>query len=147
MTAIDGLRIEEVSGGADMEAALAIRHEVFCVEQGVDQEEEFDGRDGVCRHYLARLDGRAVGAARTRPLGEGEAKIERVAVLRDLRGRGIGRALMERTIGDLARSGLARIVVHAQRHAETFYASLGFVTHGGVFDEAGIPHVKMVRTV
>lgn len=145
MTAVEAFFIDEVSGAAEMEAALAIRHAVFCIEQGVAKQEEFDGRDGDCRHYLARLDGRPVGVARTRPLGAAEAKIERVAVLRDLRGRGIGRALMERTIDDLARSGTARILVHAQCHAESFYASLGFAADGDAFEEAGIPHVRMVR--
>lgn len=141
------LRIDEIAGEADMDAAFAIRNEVFCIEQKVDRDEEFDGRDDQCRHYLARLDGRPVGAARIRVIDDAETKIERVAVLADLRGQGIGRVLMERTIADVAGSGTRRIVLNAQCHAETFYAALGFVTEGGVFDEAGIPHVRMVQTV
>jgi len=147
MTTQDGLAIEEIRDGPGMEAALDIRHRVFCVEQGVSKAEEFDGRDRECRHYLARLNGAPVGAARTRPLDGGAAKVERVAVLSEHRGRGIGRALMDRTVDDLVKAGLASVVVHAQCHAEPFYRSLGFVTEGGVFDEAGIPHVRMVRTL
>ena len=145
MAETERLDIAEITGSEDMDAAFAIRHEVFCVEQQVDEDEEFDGLDGDCRHYLARLGGAPVGAARTRSLNADEAKIERVAVLKDKRGYGVGRALMARTIADVERAGARQIVVNAQTHAETFYASLGFVAEGGVFDEAGIPHVRMVR--
>ena len=139
------LEIAEITSPEDTKAAFAIRHEVFCVEQEVDVEEEFDGLDDTCRHYLAHLDGTPVGAARIRILNADETKIERVAVLKDKRGYGVGQALMTRTIDDVERSGVKRIIVNAQTHAETFYAALGFVAEGGVFDEAGIPHVRMVR--
>ena len=135
--------IEEIFAARDRAAAHAIRRAVFCAEQGVDPGEEFDGLDGQCRHYLARLGDRAAGTARLRRAAPGELKIERVAVLRPLRGRGIGRALMRRVIADAHAAGAAVIAIHAQCHARDFYAALGFAAVGGVFDEAGIPHVRM----
>lgn len=140
----EGLEIQRIASHADMEAALAVRHQVFCVEQGIAKDDEFDGRDSDCRHYLARWAGAPVGAARVWPVDGEETKIQRVAVLATWRRRGIGRALMERAIADLARAGVPRIALTAQCHAESFYAGLGFVTEGGVFDEVGIPHVRMV---
>lgn len=149
MRATDGLSIVEITAKADRDAAYAVRYQVFCVEQQVDKSIEFDGLDDECRHYLARLEGVPVGAARVRSLDGGDVKIERVAVLKDRRGLGIGWTLMRRVIADLeaAPDGKAapRIVLNAQCHAESFYAALGFVTRGDVFDEAGIPHVHMVR--
>ena len=141
MSAVD---IVEIADAEDMERAFAIRRTVFCAEQGVSREEEFDGRDGACRHYLAFAGGDTVGTARLRDAGSGEVKIERVAVLEPHRGNGFGTALMRRTIADAESSGADTIAIHAQRHAETFYEDLGFVTQGGVFEEAGIPHVRMV---
>ncbi len=138
--------IIEITDAQDMERALAIRRVVFCDEQGVSREEEFDGRDADCRHYLAVAGGEAVGVARLRDAGGGEVKIERVAVLKAHRGNGFGQALMRRTIEDAAKSGAKTIAIHAQFHAEEFYRGLGFVTHGGMFEEAGIPHVRMVFT-
>lgn len=140
------LQIVEIATEPDREAAFAIRREVFCVEQGVDAAEEFDGRDPESRLYLARRAGTAVGTARLRATGPGEAKIERVAVLASERGKHIGRALMHRTMADAHAAGIMRIVIHAQCHAEGFYAALGFVRVGGVFEEAGIPHVRMEWT-
>lgn len=137
-----GFDISEPADPADMAACFAIRREVFCVEQGVAEDHEIDGRDPECRHYLLRLGGSAVGTARVRPVEPGMSKIERVAVLKAYRGRGLGFALMRHVLRE---PGCGRAVLHAQTHSEGFYRALGFETEGEPFDEAGIPHVRMVR--
>ena len=136
--------IEAVATPRDMEAAFAIRREVFCGEQGVAEEAEIDGLDDACRHYLVRLDGHAIGTARVRGIDGGDEKIERVAILAARRGAGYGVALMVRIMDDLQAAGARRIVLNAQCRVEAFYARLGFVAEGAVFEEAGIPHVRMV---
>ncbi|MDE0059580.1 MAG: GNAT family N-acetyltransferase [Defluviicoccus sp.] len=128
-----------------MAACLAIRREVFCIEQGVSEELEIDGRDPQCRHFLLRLDGLAVGTARVRPLEPGVAKIERVAILARHRGGGLGSALMRHLLLRLDDAGCVTALLHAQAHSETFYRALGFATEGAPFEEAGIPHVRMTR--
>ena len=143
MSRMNELEIVEIAADADRGAAFAIRRAVFCVEQGVDAAEEFDGRDPESRLYLARHAGRPVGTARLRATGPAEAKIERVAVLAPERRKHIGRALMRRTMADARAAGVRRIVIHAQCHAEAFYEALDFVRVGGVFEEAGIAHVRM----
>ena len=125
-----------------MDAARHIRQTVFCEEQGVSAADEWDGKDPACEHFLV-LDGdRALGCARMRPYGPGTYKIERVAVLKDHRGRGAGAAIMAEI---LRRLDKATIVLNAQLAVESFYAGLGFVSEGDVFVEAEIPHVHMVR--
>ena len=136
------LTIADIDGEDDLNAAFAIRREVFCGEQGVAEAEEIDGLDPDCRHYLAWLAGNAVGTARTRPLAGGGVKIERVAVRKRLRGSGIGKALMIRVLADIT-AGPA--VLNAQLAVEGFYAKLGFVSEGEIFQEAGIDHVRMVK--
>ena len=138
------IEIIEITEPTDQETAFAIRHAVFCDEQQVDPEEEFDGQDEFCRQYLARYNGVATGTARIRDAGDNVIKIERVAVLAPERGNGIGKALMIRTINDARRtSDSVTIAIHAQCHAEEFYEALGFKRLGGVFDEANIPHIRM----
>lgn len=140
MTDID---IIEISSDEDMEKAFEIRRIVFCDEQKVDAEEEFDGLDNECRQYLALRHGEAVGTARIRKDSAEKTKIERVAVLIEERGSGIGKLLMERTVNDARLDGAAKIAIHAQCHAEEFYLQLGFVRIGDIFEEANIPHVYM----
>ena len=138
------IAIRDADGPGDMTACFAIRRAVFCVEQGVSEALEIDGRDPDCRHFILRIDGRAVGTARVRPLEPGVAKIERVAILAQHRGGGLGGALMRHVLAALDAQGLAALL-HAQAHSETFYRALGFSTEGAPFEEAGIPHVRMTR--
>ncbi|MBB3140270.1 GNAT family N-acetyltransferase [Halomonas organivorans] len=121
------------------EAAGEIRRVVFIEEQAVPREEEWDGRDPQCVHFLALADGRTVGTARLLPDGH----IGRVAVLAEARGLGIGLALMKAAIIAARRRGFSTVELAAQTHALAFYERLGFQAHGETFLDAGIPHRNM----
>ena len=127
---------------ARMEAARRIRAAVFCDEQGVPADLEWDGKDHLCEHFLLELDGAAIGTARVRPYGPSIFKVERVAVLKGLRGQHAGKAIMDYILERLRESGT--VVLNAQSQVEDFYQRLGFVREGEVFEEAGIDHVHMV---
>lgn len=137
------LQIVEIAQPAELESAYAIRRSVFCDEQKVESDLEFDGLDDACRQYLATWKNQPMGTARLRDAGDGVVKIERVAVLLEARGKGIGKALMERTMEDARCGGAGTIAIHAQCHAEKFYEALGFRRIGGIFEEANIPHIRM----
>ncbi len=119
---------------------LAVRRAVFVVEQGVPEEREVDEHDTVSAHFLARdAAGRAIGTARLLPTG----RIGRVAVLAEWRRSGVGRALMLAVQAAARERGERRLHLHAQVSSIPFYESLGFVVHGGEFEEEGIPHREM----
>ena len=94
------LLVEKVTGKAGMDLALNIRHTVFVIEQGVNPEDEYDQFEDEATHFLASLNGKAVGTARYRftPYG---IKLERFAVLKEARGRGVGQALVSAVLRDL----------------------------------------------
>lgn len=140
---MSGLTIRVVSYVAEKATIQAIRYQVFQLEQSVDPALEFDGRDETAIHLLALLKGEAVGTARIRLLNSQLAKIERVAVLSDCRGQGIGRRIMEEAIVFLNTKNIPEIKINAQLYAQAFYQKLGFEQQGEAFDEAGIPHVEM----
>jgi len=121
------------------EAAGEIRRRVFIEEQQVPREEEWDGRDSDCRHFLALHEGNPLGTARLLP----DAHIGRVAVLAEARGLGIGVALMRAAIDAARRDGHARVELAAQTHALAFYEHLGFMAVGDEFLDADIPHRNM----
>lgn len=135
--------VARVATEEERQQAFSLRHTVFVDEQKIGKEIEFDGLDGDCEHFLASVDGRPVGTLRTRPIGHGKAKIERVAVLQDMRGRHVGVALMEAAVAHLREHCLTEAKLHAQTNVEKFYAKLGFASYGGVFEEDGIPHIAM----
>jgi predicted GNAT family N-acyltransferase len=128
----------------EREAAYAIRRIVFQDEQKVPAEEEFDADDEVAVHVIALDDDTAIGTGRV-VFHADHAKIGRMAVVREWRGRGVGRALLEALVREAARQGATRALLHAQVQAIGFYERAGFTAFGEVFDEAGIPHRRMVR--
>lgn len=81
------------------------------------------------------------------PGSEGTLKTERVAVVADRRGEGIGRELMVAVERAVAAAGYDRIVLHAQIPVIGFYESLGYDTVGDRFEEAGIPHRRMTKVL
>ena len=76
---------------------------------------------------------------------DGFAKAERVAVLRDRRTSGVGRALMEALEAEAARLGHDSVKLGAQVSALGFYEKLGYTVYGPEFDDAGIPHRMMKK--
>lgn len=125
--------------------ALAVRHTVFVEGQGIDEDRELDGLDDESVHVVAYDDGDPIGAARLREPEAGTGKVERVAVREERRGEGWGRRVMETVHTEARDRGFTRLVLHAQTEVEAFYRRLGYRTVSDEFEEAGIPHVEMVR--
>lgn len=136
------LAVFEIETPVQMEQAHAIRRRVFIEEQRVPEEIELDEDDAHAFHVLATVDGRAVGCGRFVAHGK-FVKIGRMAVLAELRGRGIGRAILEFLMERARQRGFRRAVLHAQLTAEGFYLKSGYVPVGEVFEEAGIAHRRM----
>jgi predicted GNAT family N-acyltransferase len=144
MTTSTAPEIRLVAGNGEREAALALRHRVFCEEQGVALDLEADGRDGEALHVVAVSDGVVVGTCRL-VFDQGTAKLGRMAVEPVARGRGIGGALLARSEREARAAGAHRIALHAQARARDLYARGGFVVRGETFEEAGIEHVLMEK--
>jgi predicted GNAT family N-acyltransferase len=128
----------------DVDGALAVREEVFCREQGVSREEEIDGRDGEALHLLALAphDGRVIGTLRLL-IDAGTAKVGRVAVERDWRGRGIASRMLEIALARAREQGCVRARLAAQLTATGVYLRAGFEVESEPFEDAGIEHVWM----
>ena len=133
--------------GAEREAAIAIRHVVFVEEQQVPIELERDGRDDEADHFLGRVAGVPAAAARLVSDTPGVGTAQRVAVLPPLRGTGVGAAIMAALEEQARRRGLRAIELHAQVPVRGFYERLGYTAFGDEYDEAGIPHISMSKSL
>jgi len=123
------------------QTALAIRRKVFVVEQNVSEEEEFEFED-QCTHFLIYYKRKAVGTARHR-LTEKGIKLERFALLKETRGKGVGRDLLRFVLTN-ARQYQKPIYLNAQVAVVDFYKKQGFVINGAKFVEANIDHYPMI---
>lgn len=89
------------------------------------------------------LGGRLLGIASFLTPAQGVWRLRGMAVVEELRGRGIGRALIEHAHAHLA-GRLQGIWCNARTHACGFYERLGFVRCGDAFELPGIgEHYRM----
>lgn len=135
------IKINQIRSKKNLEHAFLIRRQVFCIEQNVPEEIEMDEFDDVATHILAYVHEKPVGTARWRFSAEG-AKMERFAVLKEYRGKGVGEALVKYILNELKESDF--IYLNAQETVIGFYEKFGFAAVGNRFLEAEIPHKKMI---
>ena len=128
---------------SNTEDICAIRYEVFVEEQNVPEELEIDGLDNEAKHVLAFVN--EVPIATGRILSDGH--IGRVAVLEKHRGLGIGKLIMKELVKCAQDMNLEKVWLSSQWHAHSFYLDLGFVCVGEIYEEAGINHIKMFRSL
>jgi len=123
----------------------AIREAVFMREQGVSAILEWDGLDETCRHALAlNAKGDAIGCGRIAlPKGRSPARIGRLAVLPEWRGKMVGTALLEALLDHARDMHYPQVMVNAQVQALPFYYRFGFEEEGKEFLDAGMPHIKL----
>jgi predicted GNAT family N-acyltransferase len=129
-----------------MDAALALRHEVFCREQGVPEHEELDGRDAEGVHLVAIGGDELVGTCRLLRIGS-TVQFSRLAVRTDARRQGIATALLELAETETRATGGRRLVLHAQTYARELYEHVGYRARGRPFVEAGIEHIAMEKVL
>jgi low affinity Fe/Cu permease/predicted GNAT family N-acyltransferase len=139
---METLQVQKVTNNDDLEKVFAIRKIVFVGEQNCPPELEWENED-VSTHFLALSDSNPCGASRWRKTDNGY-KLERFAVLKQFRGRGVGKALVTAVLNDLP-ADADYIYLNAQLDAMRLYAKFGFVAEGDQFEEAGIQHFKMVK--
>ena len=137
------IAIYEVSSLEDFQKCMDIRIAVFVEDQNVPIAEEADGKDSKCKHHLLTVDALPVGTARVHYIGN-VAKIERVAILKDYQGAGLGKKLMEYIIAGLhSDKKVEKAKLSSQIYAIPFYKSFGFTVCSEEYTDAGIPHKDM----
>lgn len=123
--------------------AKYIRKRVFVDEQGVMPEEDFDGSDNYSESVVLYCDDKPVVTGRIIIGGRGEALIGRVACLKEVRGTGLGRVLVNELLRRCSEKGFDTVYVHSQTRAQGFYQKLGFKAYGEIYMEADIAHINM----
>jgi predicted GNAT family N-acyltransferase len=136
--------VRVAANSSEVDEALELRRRVFVGQQGVTLEADRDGLDQVALHVVAIDGGNVVGTCRLvfdGPL----ARLGRMAVEDDYRGRGLGAAILAEAEHQALAAGSERIRLHAQLAARSLYERSGFVVQGQEFMEEGIPHLTMEK--
>ena len=96
-------------------------------------------------HIAAFEDEQMLGCCMLVEEGPQTVRLRQMAVINDLQGKGIGRALMQ-FAENLARDrGYRKITMHARKNAVGFYEKMGYRKFGDEFQEITIPHYVMEK--
>jgi len=137
----------QVATAADRAEIAALRTRVFVAEQGVPPELERDAADETAVHVLSRdAAGRVVATGRLLVHGS-SAAIGRMAADASVRGRGHGAAVLAELHRQAVARGVTEVELHAQVSARGFYERAGYAAVGMEYEEAGIAHITMRRSM
>ncbi len=132
--------IKEVRWSTHEAALRLVREQVFIVEQHVPVEMEWDADDTNATHLIAfDYQQKAIGCARVLDNGS----IGRMAVVKERRGSGLGKGLLEKAIQVCEKRNLKKVKLSAQTQAIQFYQKSGFIVCSDPYLDAGIWHVDM----
>lgn len=140
------MNVEVAKSEDQIQEVFHIRKMVFVEEQHVPLEEEIDEYENDSTHFVLYDEDKAVGAGRFRIL-DGVGKVERICVLKSIRGKGAGRELMLAIEEYAKRQPLSQLKLNAQTYAIPFYEGLGYHVTSDEFLDAGIPHKTMKKTI
>ncbi|OBZ89738.1 hypothetical protein A0J61_02201 [Choanephora cucurbitarum] len=149
------VNISQIKG--DYTRTIAVRYNVFVVEQGYHAKWQMDDIDHLGIHWIATADqvdeqgvticpNVDIGTIRLIPKHDGLVKLTRFAVIKEARGLKVGQALVKVFVKYCQEHGYHTIVLHSQYPRRGFYQKVGFVLEEGdddIFDEAGTPHVRL----
>ena len=128
--------------------AQPVRTQVFVLEQGIDAKDEWDTADADAVHaVITNRFGHPLGTARLLKKSPGVAQIGRMAVVRVMRGSGLGGQLLNALVDIAKARGDKEVRLHAQTSAQAFYAREGFMPVGEPFHEVGIAHIEMRKAL
>lgn len=130
----------------ELYAILRLRSEVFVVEQNCVFL-DMDNKDQRCHHLMGWRGGSLLGYSRV--IGAGisyvESSIGRIVSSPAVRGEGVGRELLNKSIDTLYMlHGKQPVRIGAQLYLKSFYESFGFVQKGEIYLEDGIEHIEML---
>ena len=132
-------------GTAEYQDAIKLRNEILRKPLGLSFEEDELQKEAENMHMAAYEDDRMLGCCMLVDEGDKTVRLRQMAVVNDVQGKGIGRALMT-FAENLARDrGYKRITMHARKNALGFYEKLGYKKYGAEFMEITIPHYVMEK--
>lgn len=142
------VKVKKAESKNMLDACLDVRNAVFTVEKDIPKEIEVDENDSLnsrCDHFLAEYDGKPAGAFRCMQAGDDTVKLQRFCILKEYRNQGLGRKMTAFAEQYYRNNSFKKIELDAKFTVFEFYEKCGYRKVSDPFEEAGIPHVKMVK--
>lgn len=132
-------------GTTEYEQMIRLRYEILRKPLGLSFSKDELEKEKSNLHIAAYEDDQMLGCCMLVEEEPGTVRLRQMAVLNDLQGKGIGKALMQ-FAENLARDrGYKKITMHARKNAIGFYEKMGYKKIGSEFEEITIPHYVMEK--
>lgn len=145
--------VKPITTRQDLLSALQLRRCVFVDEMNIPSNCEYDQYDrfpipsGII-HFLVSHDSDAIATCRVNVSTSNGAKLERMAVAKCARRKGVGGALLKHVEEcELVKQTKGPLYCSAMKDKQLFYANAGWTVeegHGNMI-EVGLPHVLMLK--
>jgi predicted GNAT family N-acyltransferase len=134
-------------GTEEYRQMLQLRNEILRKPLGLQFDEKEIEKEKNNMFMVAYEDERMLGCCMLVEEEPDTVRLRQMAVVNDVQGKGIGRALMQ-FAENLARDrGYRRITMHARKNALGFYEKMGYKKKGEEFEEITIPHYVMEKAL
>ncbi|MBL7765034.1 MAG: GNAT family N-acetyltransferase [Chitinophagaceae bacterium] len=129
------------------EDVLHLRNEVLRKPIGLNLFEE-DLREDRDQYIIIATDVKTLmGCIMLKIVDEKTVKFRQMAIYPNYQQQGIGRGIMHYAEIFCLLNEYHKVELHARISAKDFYSRLGYQTVGEEFEEVGIPHIKMVKSL
>ncbi len=145
----DNLVIKKATTKSLLSDVFFIRTSVFIIEQQISANDEYDSHEDDYTSYVLYVNNNRAATIRyTFDVKTRTVTIGRIAVLKAYRGHGYGKLLINYIEALL--KGKYRpftLYIGGQAYLRTYYESLGYVTDGKTYIDAGIEHFHFTKEV
>ncbi len=142
------MKIEIATFGSKRQMeSIKLRDAILRKPLGLEFSGEELNQEGDQIHIVAVEENTVVGVLLLKPLSDTEIKMRQVAVANALQGSGIGVQIVRYAEYYSRSKGYKLLSLHARENAITFYERLNYKRVGDPFDEVGIEHFRMERSL
>jgi predicted GNAT family N-acyltransferase len=134
-------------GTAEYKQMLKLRDEILRQPLGLHFSAEELEKEKAHVHMAAYEDDQILGCCMLVEEDPQTVRLRQMAVVNDVQGKGIGRALMQFAENVARDRGYKKITMHARKNAMGFYEKMGYRKKGDEFMEITIPHYVMEKAL
>ncbi len=134
-------------GTEEYKQMLQLREEILRRPLGLHFSEEELEKEKAHMHMAAYDDDQMLGCCMLVEEGHQTVRLRQMAVVNDVQGKGIGRALIQFAENVARDRGYKKITMHARKNAVGFYEKMGYKRKGDEFMEITIPHFVMEKAL
>ena len=134
-------------GSKEYRQMVQLRNDILRKPLGLKLTEEELANEKELVLIGAFEDEKMLGCCMLIPEADKQVRLRQMAVLNNLQGKGIGRALIQFAENIARDQGYKKITMHARKPVTGFFEKLGYNISSDQFLEISIPHYEMEKSL